>query len=185
MKLGGGGAGAARFGAAGPPMGARPQPLAGRSSRFVLEPKASLSASLPNRLPSQQLVGAASSVDRAAPPPLGGSAPLPPLEPPPQPPLELLLRARDLSAQLDRSSPLCMQVLRQLRAQYAKASDQQGMRACEAQIDQLHKEEVERRVAEVAALEVSERAEGGGSSASASGAGTEDDGPSKPEQVLV
>ena len=95
------------------------------------------------------------------------------------------VRARDLSAQLDRSSPLRMQVLRQLRAQYAKASDQQGMRACEAQLDQLHTEAVERRAAELAALEVSEGAEGGGSSASASGAGTKDDGPSKPEQVLV
>ena len=151
MGVGAGGALRAPVGRAAGAAGAPPP----RASRFVLEPAAQLSASLPLRLPSQQLQT---------------SAPLPPLEPAPLTPLELLVRAQTLTNQLDASSPLRLQVLRQLRAQYAKGDDRDGMRSCEAQIDALHTmAEAERVAAGAAQLTLAAAEPDGGAKGSGGG----------------
>ena len=97
-------------------------------SRFVVEPDPELSASLHQR---RLAVEPPANVP---PPP----APLPPLEPPPPSPLQLLQRADELTRSLEAGSPLRLQVLRQLRAQHARLSDDEAVKACERAIDALH-----------------------------------------------
>jgi tetratricopeptide (TPR) repeat protein len=104
-------------------------------------------------------------------------APLPPLEGEKQPPLALLVRAEKLTREIGRGGePLRMLVLRQLRAQYAKLRNEEGIRACEREIDALHaraqelheaqkaeqrrrKEQIESLAVDVSAVEVSSAAD--------------------------
>ena len=99
------------------------------SSRFVLEPNPDLSASLQQRRLAVELPPSVPT------PP----APLPPLQPEKLPPLALLVRAEVLTREITQGGEsLRMQVLRQLRAQYGRMGNEEGIKACEREIDALH-----------------------------------------------
>ena len=93
----------------------------------MIEPNPELSASL-----QQRRLAVEPPADAAHAP-----VPLPPLEPPPDPPIALLERAAQISRDLGEASPLRMQVLRQLRMMHARMGDVEGARRCEREIDAL------------------------------------------------
>ena len=68
---------------------------------------------------------------------------------------------------------LRLQVLRQLRAQYASLGDEAGMSACEREIDSLHQKESEEREAEQRRKEGAGEEAGGTAEGSAEGSAGE------------
>ena len=100
------------------------------ASRFVLTPAVELSTSFSQR-----------NLATVSPPAvsLSQSLPLPPLQGAPLTPTELLEKADRLARGLGDGGLLRMQVLRQLRAEYAVMGDMDSVCVCEREIDAVHR----------------------------------------------